>query len=51
MTKKQKETAEYRTRLVMAMAVEMQELRENTDRIVAQFDALAKAEGVSIASE
>ena len=45
--KKAKPAAGYKKRLVMAMAAEMQELRETTDRIFAQFEALAKAEGVS----
>jgi len=46
-----KPAAGYKTRLIMAMADEMRELRETTNRIFAQFDALAKAEGVSIAGE
>ena len=49
--KKTKKPAAYKTRLVMAMAEEMQEMRETMSRIFAQFEALAKAEGVSIASE
>ena len=49
--KTKEDLAGYKTRLVLAMRVEMQELRETTDRIFAQFEALAKAEGVSIASD
>lgn len=51
MTKKQDEvTADFNTRILMALVVEVQDLCENVERIKAQVYAMAKENDVLIPS-